>query len=696
MLTIGTTLAIFLMLGISSLGLFLAKRLNLPHTVLLVLIGIGLGFLAMTDTFSFLGEFQLTPELLFFLLLPTLIFESAYNMSIRKLVADGAAVFSLAIGSFLISTAIITGLLHVLLLLIGIDIPLSITLLFGALISATDPVAVLALFKEYGVPRRLSLIFEGESLFNDATAVAVFLITLEALNHGGLSVVTSITGFLTFSSMLVFGVIFGLLIGGLFTYLVGAARESETASITLTIVLAHITFILAEVISHIEWFGTFSLHISPIISTTIASLIMGNYARTKLNPHAESFVTGLWEQFAFMANSLVFILIGLLMVEVPLFEPQVFWAILITILVVAVARALSIYPVMSFYNLFQSKARTIPKNWQHLMAWGSLRGALAVTMVLLIPEDLSVPGWNLELSPRDFLLAITIGCIAATLFIKATTIKTLVRRFKLDKLTAVEEIEYQEAQAIIHHQVNDRLAMYEKRGYIDEAIAHELREKHQAAFHRACEQACALSQERRNDLAFRVLRIYAIGIEKRHLKLLYDHNEVTESVFRRIQGKLRLQLEAIENGNLSPDVTIHADERDVFERLFHTIKKMLHREENIRSFEHRYMYYRAQAIISRKVLKELTQLEKVSDTIFTSEAVTHVNDLYTSFKENSQRKLQELSAQNANTARTLAESLAKHGVHTIEETVLDDIYRKELITPKLYILLKEELREASK
>ena len=155
-------------------------------------------------------------------------------------------------------------------------------------------------------------------------------------------------------------------------------------------------------------------------------------------------------------------------------------------------------------------------------------------------------------------------------------------------------------------------------------------------------------------------------------------------------------MEAIENGNLSPDVTIHADERDVFERLFHTIKKMLHREENIRSFEHRYMYYRAQAIISRKVLKELTQLEKVSDTIFTSEAVTHVNDLYTSFKENSQRKLQELSAQNANTARTLAESLAKHGVHTIEETVLDDIYRKELITPKLYILLKEELREASK
>ncbi|MCB9812674.1 hypothetical protein H6778_03390 [Candidatus Nomurabacteria bacterium] len=316
-------------------------------------------------------------------------------------------------------------------------------------------------------------------------------------------------------------------------------------------------------------------------------------------------------------------------------------------------------------------------------------------MVLLIPEDLAIPGWSLEISPREFLLAITIGCIAATLFIKATTIRNMVSRFKLDRLTAVEEIEYQEAQAIIHHQVNGRLAKYEKRGYISEHIADALRTQHTEAFQIACKKACALSQERRDDLAFRVLRIYAIGIEKRHLKLLYDHNEVTESVFRRIQGKLRIQLEAIESGNLSPDVTIHGDDRDIFERIFRNVKKLLKREENVRSFEHRYMYYRAQTIISRKVLKELTQLEQVSDTIFTPEAVKHVNELYTSFKENSQRKLHELSDQNIELARILGESLAKHGVHTIEEMVLEDIYRKELITPKLYILLKEELRAAN-
>ncbi len=689
MLTIGTTLAIFLMLGISSLGIFLAKRLNTPHTVLLVIIGIGLGFLAMTPTFSFLNEFKLTPELLFYLLLPTLIFESAYHMNIRSLVADSGAVLILSIGSFLVSTILISLGLHFLLLLIDISIPLSITLLFGALISATDPVAVLALFKEYGVPRRLSLIFEGESLFNDATAVALFLITLEAITNGGMTILTSLTGFLTFISMLAFGVIFGLFMGGLFSSLVGATRENEVASITLTIVLAHITFIMAEVISHLEFFGLFNIHISPIISTTIASLVIGNYGRAKMNSKAEHFVSKIWEQFAFMANSLIFILIGILMVEVKLFEPVILGAIGLTILIVAIARALSIYPIVSIYNLIQKKEREIPIAWQHLLAWGSLRGALAVTMIFLIPDDLTIAGWSLEVSPKEFLLSLTIGCIAATLFIKATTIKNFVSKFKLDSLTAVEEIEYQEARALIHHKVTERLKQYQERGYIDSEIVETLLMEHTAAYKTACEKVNALSEDCREDLAFRVLRIYAIGIEKRSLKILYDHNEVTETVFRRIQGKLRLQLEAIEEGNLAPDVTLHADGRDILEHFFGTIRKLFKMNSDQDSFSNKYMYYRAQAIISRKVLKEINILEKASSNIFTHEAVNHVYNLYNKFKENSELKLTDISNNNPKDSTKLARALAKHSVRTIEENVLEDIFRKELITQKLHITLKE-------
>ncbi len=692
MITIGTTLAIFSMFGISSLALFWAKRLHIPHTVLLVLIGIGFGFLEFIAPFSFLGEFELTPELLFYLFLPTLIFESAYNMSVRKLVADSTAVLSLAIGSFLLSNVLIAGLLHLTLLTLGVPIPLSITLLFGALISATDPVAVLALFKEYGAPRRLSLIFEGESLFNDATAVAVFLITLEAVQNGGLTIFSSITGLFTFISMLVLGVVFGLLVGGVFAYIIGTARESETASITLTIVLAHITFIMAEIISHVQFFGLFSIHISPIISTTIASLLMGNYGRAKLNPRVESFVSHFWEQFAFMANSLIFILIGVLMTKVPLTEPVVLISIIATVLVVAISRAASIYPVVGIYNRLQKTSDRIPRTWQHLLAWGSLRGALAVTMVFLIPDELAIANWPLTISPKEFLLALTIGCIAATLFVKATTIRQFIRGFKLDNLTPVEEVEYQEARALMHHKVTTMLAKYQKRGYIDKAIADNLLNEHSTAFRQACNQINALSDEHRSTLAFRVLRIFAIGIEKRYLKMLYDHQEVTESVFRRIEGKLRLQLEAIEEGDLSPDLTIHADGRDIFDRFFRWLSQLSGKKDTQQSFEERYMYYRAQSIISRKVLKEIGLLEHASSTIFTSDAVAHVTNLYQTFRENARQKLHDLSAQNTVASKILSESLAKHSVHTIEETVLDDIHRNELITPKLHVILSDELK----
>jgi CPA1 family monovalent cation:H+ antiporter len=310
-------------------------------------------------------------------------------------------------------------------------------------------------------------------------------------------------------------------------------------------------------------------------------------------------------------------------------------------------------------------------------------------MVLLIPDTLSIPGWTLDATPKEFLLAITVGCIATTLFIKATTIRNLVNHFKLDELTAIEEVEYQEARALMHHKVSEQLVKYEERGYIDSAIAQELLEKHKAAFKRACAQVSSLSHERQEDLAFRVLRIFAIGIEKRHLKVLYDHHEVTESVFRRIQGKLKLQLEAIEDGDLAPDVTIHADGRDIFEHLF---QFAIGKRNTTQTFTERYMYYRAQAIISRKVLKELALLEKASANIFTDAAVTHVHQLYSTFKQNAERKLHNLSASDESAAGRLAETLAQSSVQSIEENVLADIFEKELITQKLFIALNHETK----
>lgn len=695
MLTANATLAIFAMLGISSLAIFLARRVRLPHTVFLVVIGLVLGLLANLPAFQFFSEFTLTPELLFYLLLPTLIFESAYNINARRMVEDAPAILILAVVSLIVSTVAIGGALHFLLAFLNFEVPFIVSLLFGALISATDPVAVLALFKEYGAPRRLSLIFEGESLFNDATAVALFIVLLEVARFGYHGFDTVLEGIVSFSSMMVGGVIFGIIIGAIFAKLVGLARENEIASITLTIVLAHVTFILTEIASQHLVFGGFHFYLSPIIATTVSALLMGNYGRSKIHPRAEEFVENLWGQLAFMANSLIFILIGILFVNVPKLDATLVGVVAVTILIVAAARALSIYPVVGLFNAFSSDNTKIPMSWQHLLSWGSLRGALAVTMVLLIPEDLSFAGWNLSVSPKEFLLALTVGCIFATLFVKATTIQTFMRRLKLDALTDMEKVEAQEARALIHHEVQNRIRRYEERGYIDAAVARDLCAKHRSEYETAC--AALASTADTKTLALRVLRIFAIGIEKQHLKELYHHNEVTEPVFKRLVGKLQLQLEAVESGNLAPNMSIHTDGKDVFEVMAGWLRNLLVKETEEQKIDNLYMYYRAQTIISRKVLKELSKIDKSSaEHIFSAEALTHVTDLYTTFKSQSEKKLADLVSAHPERHQILSQKLAIYGVHKIEETVLHELYEQQLLTPKLYINLKDEFEVSKK
>lgn len=690
MLTIGATLAIFIILGISSLALFWAKKFNFPHTVLLVLIGIGLGLLSYIPAFAFLGEFNLTPELLFYLLLPTLIFESAYNINARRIVEDAPIILILSILGLLVSTGVIAVALFYALAFLGIHIPFIVALLFGALISATDPVAVLALFKEYGAPRRLSLIFEGESLFNDATAVALFLILLEVARFGYHGFDTILQGVVTFTSMLVGGVLFGIFIGGIFAKVVGWSRENEVASITITIVLAHITFIMAEILSHHLHIGGFHFALSPIIATTVAALLMGNYGRSKIHPRAEEFVEKLWGQLAFWANSLIFILIGVLFVNIPTLSREMIGVVLLTIIIVAIARAISIYPVVSAFNIFVKKEEKVPMSWQHLLSWGSLRGALAVTMVLLIPDDLTFSGWSLALSPKEFLLAITIGCIAATLFVKATTIQNVMRRLKLDELTDIEKVEASEARALIHHEAQEQIKKYQDRGYINPDVAENLFKKHKQEYLEACR---GLENADVKDLASRVLRMYAIGIEKMHLKQLYHYNEVNERVFKRLTGKLQLQLESIEQGNLKPNMSIHSDGKDVFERIANNIRNVFDPESEEQKIDNLYLYYRAQTIISRKVLKELQAIDTDSAKhIFTSEALAHVLELYTTFKSQSELKMNTIASEYPKRYQALSEKLATYGIQKVEEHTLTELYERQLITPKLYVILAEELK----
>lgn len=667
---------------------FAAKKIRIPYTVLLVVVGLLLIPLAKLPFFSYIGSFHLTPELLFFVFLPTLIFESAYNMNIVKVVESIRSISLLAVASLIVSAFAAAAGLYYGFQWIGLPIPFSVTLLFGALISATDPVAVLALFKEYGAPRRLSLIFEGESLFNDGTSLALFLIILDIVIRGYHGPASIIDGTLIFAIMVAGGILLGIAIGGIFSKIIERVKDNEYVEITLTLVVAHLTFLLSEIINHYaEHFGS-DIRLSSIIATVIAAMVVGNYGRYKISPRVEEYMEKFWGYFAFLCNSIVFVLIGLLFASLPLSLSDLIVPGIVTILVIAAGRAISIYPIIGLLNLSRTELY-IPQSWQHLLAWGSLRGALAITMVLLIPDTLTVAGWSHAFTVKEFIMGLTIVCIYFTLFVKATTIGPVMRRLRLTDLTDLEKIEREETKLLIYNRLLVRLTEFRDKRYINEKTYERIKKEYEGRCRNTGEAWNTISRGEGRRIE-RVLHLHALGIEKHVLKSLFTYDEVDEKVFKKILDELdrrRARIASMED--MAATTESETSKKDIFEKALYAI--VGNREETYTS-ERRYMYHRAKRIIARKAVRGLTTLKEGGVALAEATLFEQVLAHYAAQEESSRRAMQTLEHEHVGIVQDLNDRFAARGLYKEEESILHELREKEMITPKLATVLTDELR----
>lgn len=690
-MTLESVFSLFTLLLISIGISVVARRLRVPYTVLLVLTGTVLVLFARLEIFSFIEAFRLTPELLFYIFLPILIFESAYNMKIRDLQANIHAISWLSIVSLLISMFVIAFGLYGVLFLFHLQVPFLVTLLFGALISATDPVAVLALFKEFGVPRRLALIFEGESLFNDGTSFAAFLIVLEILIKGYSGAETLLMGIASFAVMVFGGIAFGLFMGFLFAKLIEKTENNEHVEITLTMLVAHLTFIVSEVISHHSVIFGFEFKLSSIIATVMASMVIGNYGRSKLSHRTAHVMEQIWGYFAFLANSLVFITMGLLFADLPIHFSLFVLPIILTVVIVVIARALSVYPVATWLN-WTKRESEIPLTWQHLLAWGSLRGALAVTMVMLIPADLSLPGWQYGFTVKEFITALTIGCIYFTLLVKATTIGGMIRRFRLDMLSPLEQAEYHQSRALIYSYAVNRIEGFHNKGYLRETTYAQLRQNCSSERDQEYGYCESILKQRPHEFEY-ALRVYALSIEEYFLGLLFKYHEVSEPVYKRILGKLSVQLGRVEAGGQQLQSLDERFAPDWFEQLALWLGSYYKQSPTSDDrFRERYTYYRAQEIIARKVVKELLRL-KGQSIIESSDyyaAVDLVAEQYTTFQEDAQSRTKQLVQENQEQVDKINDMFGSRSMTKALEEGLNELRRKGMLSPKLSIVLEEE------
>lgn len=378
-----------LLILIGALVAVVARRLKIPYTLGLVVAGIAVSFLHINFEVSF------SKELLFNVLLPPLIFEAALYIRWKELRKDLPVIVVYATVGVVLSAAVTAGIMH---FTAGWVWPAAI--LFGVLIAATDPVSVIATFKEARVEGRLRLLVEAESLFNDSTAAVAFAVALAFAMGESLSVGSSA---LTMLMSVGGGILSGLLFGGL-ALLVIARTEDDLVELAMTTVAAFGSFWLAE-----------HFHLSGILAATAAGLLVGNMTAFELiTVRGEESISHFWDFAAFVVNSIIFILLGINVAYQDFARSGLL--ILIGILAVVVSRAIAIYPCS---YLFSWSSLKIERPHQHIMFWGGLRGALALALALGIPDTLPY---------RHEILTVTFGVIAFSVFVQGLTITPLLRR----------------------------------------------------------------------------------------------------------------------------------------------------------------------------------------------------------------------------------------------------------------------------
>lgn len=417
---IGEVARVVALLGVSVTVALIAGRLRFPYTLALVIVGLLLGF------FHVLPEIQFQPDFVLFLFLPALLFEGAWNLNTQALLADWLAIGLLAVPGLLISLVVVGVVVHW-----GAGLPFLVALLLGAIVSPTDPVAVLGLLKQLGLPARLRTIVDGESLFNDGVGAAAYELVLGFLliSLGASGALSGLFGFqivLKTIWLFVGGPLLGVALGLLFSRILRHLDDHliETA---VTFGVAYGSYVLAVVL------GT-----SGLLAVVGAGLVLGNYGRrVSMSRRTRYAIEDIWEFAAYLANSLLFLLLGHQIGAADFAGALgvIIWAVI----AVFAGRALMMYALLPVHDLLARRAlqqgkstggdaanRThgrfapIPSLWRPLILLSGLRGALSIALVLTLPSDV----------PDHSLLEITVyGVVLVTLVGQGIGLRVLLPRW---------------------------------------------------------------------------------------------------------------------------------------------------------------------------------------------------------------------------------------------------------------------------
>jgi CPA1 family monovalent cation:H+ antiporter len=629
------SISALLLLAVAILAL--TKKSRLPFTVVLVLVGMALSALAQDHptAMGLLRQLDLSPHLILFVFLPTLIFESTLNLDTRQLRHNLGAILTLAVPGLLLSTGLIG-----LIVWLATPIPLPAALLLGAILSATDPVAVVALFRQLGAPERLTVLVEGESLFNDATAIVVSRILIAVVAAGSVSDITLSSGILEFFLLFFGGLLVGVVLGYLIAFVLGLIESDPFIEITLTTVLAYLSFLLAEEV----------LHVSGVMATVGAGLTLGSWGRAKISPSVRVYLEHFWAQMAFIANALLFLMLGLKVELSAIWDSLdlMAWVIMAMLL----ARAVIIYGLMPLVGRIPG-ARPVSLAYQTVMFWGGLRGAIAIAIVLSLPD----------FPYAETFVALVMGAVLFSLLVQGLSIESLVRALKLDRLPLIDRLALLEKELSAQRHSLQRIPQLQAGGLFSAPIAQRL--KHQ------CEKATAQARHRieqlrqqgmgqRQETALLYLR--ALSEEKLFYDEMYARGHLSEGAYRELVLVLTLQIDAIRFHGEFEHIHSHRIRRLLERALYHLLDRFpllapvgerLRMARLIRNYEEVWGHYQSSGRVL-EYLKEINTLESIP-----REVMQTVREHYQRWHEQARNQIDQVSEQFPEFVTSMQERLGK-------------------------------------